>query len=1399
MKGFDKIFWLILFSVFPIIFCYPQEQNYIFRHITTKDGLSHHETKCIMKDSRGFMWFGTVNGLNRYDGYNMKVYNHSYGDTSSLSDNRILSILETIDGKLLIGTVNGGLNILNVETEIFTHYRNDPENPNTISCDKINVIYRDTENITWIGTNTGLNKFHPDTRTFDVFNIEPNNEDDLRNQIQSLFCDSSGQLWVGTNDGLFKFDTKSERFLAVELIEELENRMSPYIIKSFCEFPKGSIWIGTNWGLFKYDSKDNIWSGPNTLNMRSLIEDIQFISHNDLAKAWISTHWGLWLYNLQSNTKTPIFSNPENNASLSNHATFDMYYDPLGLLWIITSKSGIDILDLRENPFKQQYIQTPSFPATARSFCENTTGNIWVGANTYGLLLLDHNHNLIKRIYSKFTDKSEYTGGRVTNIYEDSDKTLWISFANPKPGLFIYNSDKCMFQKVQTDPPRNLTQPQNIYDIVIYDIVEDDNRTKWVATKSGLYQIPGGNIKDAIMYKIEYAGISSSSVWDLFVSDLGNIWVASSGGLFKLRTNNNDSILIKEYKYFDDGQKSAYVSPRCVLKSQNGQVLVGTTINLCQVSENENTYHPVESNDVLLNANYIYSIVEDINNRLWMSTRKGLVRYDPEQKIKNATKLYGLSDGLPYIKNSRTILYQNKNGRIYVPSEYGTHNGFYFFDPAGVKDNIKVPSVVIVDFKVRNEPFKLDSSISFIKKIKLKYNQNYFSLELASLDYIDPQKNQYAYMLEGLDEDWISSENRRFANYTAVPPGHYIFRVKGSNNDGYWNEKGTSLVILILPPPWKTWWAYIIYGLIILGLFYVWRRYDLKRQRLRQELELEHVEAKKLKELDTMKSRFFANISHEFRTPLTLILGPLEKLRSKIAEKDSEEDLNMMQRNAIRLQNLINQLLSLSKLESGKMKLQASEENIVALVNGFLQSFESLAKQKDIDLNFKSAEGNIQLFIDKDKIEKILYNLLSNAFKFTGEGGEIVVEITPPSPPFRGGNQRTTFSPLEGGQRGVEIKISDTGRGIPPEKLEHIFNRFYQADDSYTKDLEGTGIGLALTKELVELHHGRITVESEFGKGSTFSLFFQTGKKHLNPDEILNDTEIQRRKEESSKPVIKLDDAKSSVSPEEPQNKNEFEKKEDKPYLLVVDDNTDLRTYIRGYLDKHYYISEAKDGEEGYNQATDNIPDLIISDVMMPKMDGYEFSRKLKTNELTSHIPLILLTAKAGLENKLEGLETGADDFICKPFNGDELLIRIKNLINLRNKLKEHYQKEYKTLSKEPKEKMPLMDRQFLDKAVSMVQKHISDSDLSVETFASEMGLSRVQLHRKLKAILDQSAGDFIRVIRLNKSVEMLNSGSGNISEIAYDVGFSSPSYFSECFRQQFGISPTEFQSQNKE
>jgi signal transduction histidine kinase/DNA-binding response OmpR family regulator len=606
-----------------------------------------------------------------------------------------------------------------------------------------------------------------------------------------------------------------------------------------------------------------------------------------------------------------------------------------------------------------------------------------------------------------------------------------------------------------------------------------------------------------------------------------------------------------------------------------------------------------------------------------------------------------------------------------------------------------------------------------------------------------------------------------------MPPGNYVFRVKGSNNEGVWNEAGTSISIIIAPPWWKTTWAYILYAAALLSILYLAWKMQVKRIRMAHEYEMSRFEAEKLHEVDEMKSRFFANISHEFRTPLTLILGPAKQIIAETEEGKIREELNVIYRNANKLLGLVNQLLDVSKLESGTMKLRTVPQNIVPLVKALALSFTSYAERKRITLTFNSTEDEIRAYIDKDKIEKIITNILSNAFKFTPEGGRIDVAVT---------REKDL----------VNVSISDTGTGIPAQKLPKIFDRFYQVDGSHTKEQEGTGIGLSLTKELVELHKGTIEVESTEGKGTTFTIRIPLGREHLKPEEVCEPEEGE----------VKSDLAVGRVSfvPEEMMYHEETKAEKpdigsftetDKPSLLIVEDNADVRNYIRDNVKKDYRILEAVDGEDGWKKSIEHMPDVIVSDVMMPKMDGFALCEKLKTDERTSHIPVILLTAKASSQDKIEGFATGADDYIMKPFEPEEVNARIRNLIEQRKRIHEHFRKH--GLFEIEEKKITPVDRKFLQRAVAVITEHMSDPGFGVETLAAAMAVSTSVLLKKIEALIGEPPIELIKRTRLNRAAQLIESKFGNISEIALEVGFSNPSYFAECFKKQFGLTPSQY------
>ncbi|NQV01427.1 MAG: hypothetical protein HQ542_02190, partial [Bacteroidia bacterium] len=980
---------MVLF--FSTATAFSQSQEVKFRHITPKEGLSSNHVHFITKDSKGFMWFGTGGGLDRYDGYNIKAYRNDPNDSTTISSNFVMTIVEEMNGDLLIGTGNGGLNRFHAASENFTLYVHNPDDSTSISDNRVNVICKYNDHEIWIGTHNGLNLFDPLSDRFEVFKQDSMHSGNKKDQIRVIFRDKKGILWIGTNDGLFQFDRQRKEFKEIELIlpaKPIENRHR--IINCITEDHNAVLWIGTDHLVFKYDNGKYEWVAPDINRYKYpsnyYIKDIVERKNADGYSLWIATYWGLNVYEFKTGLYGRIHTNPNNPASLSSDQINALYLDSNELLWI-AGPDGVNVLDLHLKPFKQVLIHLGKnqYSYSGVTFYEDEDNNFWIGSPNGGLLKYDHQLNPVKRYNLKIGDRL-WLNYSVFKIFEDSEYRMWIGMNRPSAGIYLFDRGKESFTKLVFDTRENQQHPEEIK-----DILESRMGIIWFATNRGLYRLDDKKPGPESLRPARHIKLANSWISSLYKDHSGRVWISSDEGLFRMNELSSDSITFEQIGECTDGNRCLKGNPKCIFESKNGRFWLGTNEGLFIMNERLEFIEVYGQNE-LIGGNIIISIVEDDKGYLWMNTWKGIVMFNPDAVQGESPKLYDLSDGLPYEGYLSTPLFKSGDGRIFVPGRGGRQNGFYYFHPDSVSLNTRISPVYITDLKIRNEPYVTDTNITKLKQLTLPYNQNYLTLEFTALDYLNPGKNQYAYQLEGIDDDWIYCGNRRFVNYTGIPPGGYIFRVKGSNNDGYWNEAGASISITIRPPPYRTWWAYTIYAFLLLGMIVAWRRYDLKRQRLKQDLEREQVQTEKLEELDKLKSSFFANISHEFRTPLTLILGPLEKLRKVISE-EGLPDLEMMQRNASRLQRLINQLLSLSKLESGQMKLQTCEVDLVKLVNGYVQSFESLAKQRNIDLVFSAEEKDIQAYVDPEKLEKILYNLLSNAFKFTPEGGRITVEV----------------------------------------------------------------------------------------------------------------------------------------------------------------------------------------------------------------------------------------------------------------------------------------------------------------------------------------------------------------------------------------------------------------------
>ena len=891
----------------------------------------------------------------------------------------------------------------------------------------------------------------------------------------------------------------------------------------------------------------------------------------------------------------------------------------------------------KNNPYRDNSLQDNH----VLSFSEDNDSNIWIGTNKG---FDKFNFDTGDFIHFNINNNSQIDENFIYTLYKDNDRDniLWIG--SYSGGLFKLNILTGNIKHFIKD----LKKPNTLLDNRVVTLKDDLQGNILIGTEVGVCKL--NKITEKFSYNvispIDSAALAGKRV-SVFYKDKNDIyWVGTPNGLLKI---NKDGTYVKYINDEDDSTSISKGNVTAICEDKNKNLWIGTDHGINLLDQNIGHFTNYSINEGLLD-NQIQAMLTDNENNLWLSTQRGLIKFKYISKNNFEVKNYDANDGVDNYNFSDNSALKTKDGILF----FGGMNGFNFFNPSAMNENKNIPSVAFTSFKKFDEEFFSIDKLLKVKTIELDYSDKFFSFEFAALDFTEPTKNRYAYKMEGFNKRWIQSGTKDFASYTNLDPGTYTFKVKGCNNDGIWSVKEASIQLIISPPWWRTWWAYLIYfSVFIAGLITV-RRYEVNRIKLKNDLKLKEFETNKLNEVDKLKSRFFANISHEFRTPLTLILGILEKYLKKSNEEPA--DFKVMKKNAQRLLQLINQILELSKIESGSIKLKVQKTEIYHFIRRIVSSFISLADHNKIDLKFNNLplSDNTEMhelivYIDREKMETVIYNLLSNALKFTPSNEKVSVN-------------------LNSNETEVEIKVTNTGISIPKEKLPYVFDRFYQVDESGSKNYEGTGIGLALSKELVELHHGKIEVESLPGVETTFQIIIPLGDKLFTRDQIY---ETNKNIVEEENDLIEVGEEKiKSVSKESKLSSGQAN------LVLVVEDHFDLRNFICEQLEDDYTVVEAEDGEKGLQLAEELIPDLIVSDIMMPKMDGYDLCKELKSNIKTNHIPVILLTAKAAIENKLEGLEIGADDYLIKPFNTEELKARVKNLIQIRQKMREKFQAE---------------------------------------------------------------------------------------------------------------------------
>jgi signal transduction histidine kinase/ligand-binding sensor domain-containing protein/AraC-like DNA-binding protein len=1320
--------------------------------VSSREGLSNNIVEAVTQDRQGFIWIGTGNGLNRFDGHNFVVYRKT-ADTTSLSDNSVTSLLVDGGGFLWVGT-DRGLNRFDPATGRFARYAHDPANPSSLSNDQIRSMAEDRAGDLWVGTDRGLNRLDRRTGTWTRFSTDCRGSSRPGdNIVNAILEDRQGGLWIGTGNlltaggGLKRVDKSSGKVVHCGRSPGVPNEW----VTALLEDRSGTLWVGTDAiGVDRFDRAtgsflhtalpDERTSGFGIRAVKAILEDSSGV-------IWIGT-WGagLFRYDRQAESFSRDAFESSITASLSSPLITTLCLDRTGLLWVGTQLGGVNTVATK--PFLHWHTLGGSLKIGSRvdALHEDRQGGLWIASVDGGLQRYDPRTGRASQLRRDVL---------VNSICEDSSGIIWYSAFT---SVMKYDPRKGMQEVVWRVPSREHTSEY------IDDIFRDSEGYFWVGTSSSLYRI-GRDMREYVCLvhdtsiTRDIAGTCGGG--ERITEDRsGNIWSTGKWGLSRF---DRKTQTLRLFAHDDNDSTSLSADFLFALfVDGSGTLWVGALNGLNRLRSTDTTFDRFYPEGVGGNR-AIFQILQDERGFLWLTSQQGIYRFDPST---GKFTLFDQADGLGDMREWSTASTRMKSGEFL----FGTATGVVGFQPDSVRHSTLVPPVVVTGITKLNRPVALPTLPERVGEIVLEPEENVFSVEFAVLSYDMPEFNHYAYFLEGFDRGWIYCGNKREARYTHLDPGDYTFRVKGASHDGVWNEVGASLHVVVLSPWWKTTWAYGLYLLALVGLAAIVRRSEIGRLRLRHQVRLKQLESDKQKDVEQLKSRFFANISHELRTPLTLILGPVEKLRGEELGESPHRDLGLIQRNARRLLELVNQLLDLSKLEAGSMKLQAAPGNIVGFVKGAAWSFQSSAESKGIALRVEAPQDEVEAYFDSDKMEKILTNLLSNAMKFTPDAGAVNVNVS----------LEDVSDSAPGDVGWVRIAVADTGIGIREEELAHVFDRFYQVGASTVREQKGTGIGLALTKELVDLHHGTVSVKSEPGKGTEFAVRLRLGRSHLKEDEIFEDLALI-----GERPFVQPE----SSEPHEPSTVEVETAESKRAIVLIVEDNADVRAYLREYLVSTYHVLEARDGAEGVETARESIPDLVISDVMMPKMDGYELCRTLKLDERTSHVPVILLTAKAGQENKIEGLETGADDYLTKPFDAKELLVRVRNLIELRWKLRERF--SVGQVLKPGEIAVTSIDDTFLRKAMGVVEKGLGDETFSVEDFAREVGMSRSQLHRKLTALTGQSPSDFIRYMRLHRAMELLRKSAGTVSEVAYAVGFSGVSYFTKCFREQFGTLPS--------
>ncbi|MDR3059471.1 MAG: response regulator [Prevotella sp.] len=1343
-----KLKFFFIFIFIPLISI--KAQLYDIKQLGIEHGISSNYVVSVTQDKKGFLWFATESGLNRFDGNRFKVYKKNGAqESNSISGNELNKVYADKYADIIwIATQREGLNMFDCHTETFTHYKYTPDREAGIVTNDITDITNSADGNLWLSTyHRGVDYFDKKNGTFTHYNRTtiPNM---VSNSVWSVMEDNKGFLYIGhVSSGLSILSLKDKRIKNFRHESGNKESLPGDEVRTIYVDRNDNVWIGTNNGLalFNSDKESFTTFSHDPQNKQSLISNYVYtINQVDDGKLWRGTEkGGISILDLKQN----MFLTPQNisfenityndgNRGLSNPTIRSVYQDSFNNLWIGTYGGGINFIS-HHPPFFNTWIYSP-IPGLNNTLnnpiawgtCADKYDQIWVGTDGGGINLFANGKRV--QIFDKKTNK--ITDDAILAAIKDSENNLWFGTFNG--GVNIYDHKKDILKRLPIDDKSK--------DIRCF--FEDNEKNMWIGCNNGLYQynITTGQGK---LYSTDNSELPDNLVRAISRDNKGLIWIGFFGeGLAIL---DKDLKIVKTFKT-DKGFPSNTVDN--IYKDTKGQMWIATGEGLVCFSSPEkiDEYTVFNEQNGILNS-HIRAITEDKQGNIWISTNGGINRFMPSQnKFYNYNHYSGIPSG-DFMSGSVT---KDSKGTIF----FGSQNGLCYFNPEMIPTKIDLPATIITGFSIYGSQINMpDNEITkpVTSDIELSYNQNTFNVSFNVLDYSLNHLVDYAYMLKGLEELWYNTQDENAITFRNIPPGTYELLIKSRVKNQEWSDNITSLKIVVNPPLWLTWWAKALYVLAILAIIYLILRFYKRKLDLENTLTLEKKNHMQEQELNNERLRFFTNITHELRTPLTLILGPLEDLQADpgLQEKYSSK-VSVIYRSATRLLNLINQILEFRKTETQNKKLCVYKSDISQLIREIGLKYKELNTNKRISYNIIIDTQNVNLYFDPDIITTILENLLSNAFKYTQKGNITL----------------TLRNVEENNANYTEIEVKDTGKGISPEAISRIFDRYYQAERD--QQVSGTGIGLALVQNLVSIHQGTISVSSKQGEGTSFH--FRILSDNVYPD------------------ALHIDATSDDIAEKDIETEN-VEKSDSKQIILVVEDNEDIRDYIYSSLSGQYKVYTANNGKQGLKAAYTHIPDIIISDIMMPEMDGFELSKILKEDVRTSHIPIVLLTAKDSIQDRTEGYNIGVESYITKPFSAGLLQSRIINLLEARRKVAELINNNTVNKNAIIIDSLSKIDNEFIEKITSIIEQNLDSDKIDVTFIAEKMNMSHSTLYRKIKALSGMSANEFIRKVRIRNAEQLLLTGKYTISEISYMVGINSITYFRQCFKEEFGMVPSEY------